>query len=485
MKILFVYTNINGFHYDNYHFGVGSLVQTAIDLGHDVNVKILLTKDEYSEFENEILENTPDLIGFTAVSSQFSHIKELSIIAKNISKDIITICGGVHPTLAPEEILNSKDLDCFIRGEGELAFTEFLRRIEAGEDYFDSPNLCFEKEGKLVKNELLPLVENLDELPIPNKTTFPYYESSILRTKTAPFFFTRGCPFTCTYCFNQYWANIYGRSRNYPRFRSAEICIQEIEQVVSKHHKEIEFLFVGDDIFGANGKWRKEFCEKYHERIFKKYDMKYMILLRVEMCTTDKLLKMLKDSGCFRIFFGVESGDEEQRTDVLDRKMSDATIIQAFEMCRKMGLETLAVNIIGFPDETEEMIKRTVKLNQILKPTTSAVNVFYPYQGTELGDKCFKENLVDLKRFENFDNERRESILNFSEDHHKMIMSYYNKWSKLVQPIWAKQRFMPALRDLLFKIHLLGLAKLTRSLIRSKTFQQWFKPGWFRPGRAA
>ena len=108
MKILFAYTNINGFHYDNYHFGVASLVQTAVDLGHDVNVKILLTKDDYSEFENEILENTPDLIGFTAVSSQFSHIKELSIIAKNISKDIITICGGVHPTLDPEEILNSK-----------------------------------------------------------------------------------------------------------------------------------------------------------------------------------------------------------------------------------------------------------------------------------------------------------------------------------------------------------------------------------------
>jgi radical SAM superfamily enzyme YgiQ (UPF0313 family) len=175
---LFVYTNINGFHYDNYHFGVGSLVQTAVDKGHDVSVKILLTKDEYSEFENEILENTPDLIGFTAVSSQFPHIKELSKIAKSISKDIITICGGVHPTLAPEEILNAKGLDYFVRGEGELSFTEFLRRIEAGEDYFDSPNLCFEKDGKLVKNELLPLVENLDELPIPNKTTFPYYKSS-------------------------------------------------------------------------------------------------------------------------------------------------------------------------------------------------------------------------------------------------------------------------------------------------------------------
>ena len=483
MKILFVYTNINGFHYDNYHFGVGSLVQTVLDKGHDVNVKILLSKGEYIEFENEIQKNTPDLICFTAVSSQFPHIKDLASIAKKFSSGIITICGGVHPTLAPEEILNSKDLDYFIRGEGELALTEFLRRIEAGVDYFDSPNLCFEKDGNLVKNELLPLVKNLDELPIPNKTLYPYYESSILKTRTAPFFFTRGCPFTCTYCFNQYWANIYNRSRNYPRFRSAEICIQEIEQVASKYNKEIDFLFIGDDIFGANGKWRQEFCEKYYERIYKKYNLKYMILMRVEMCTTGKLLKMLKDSGCFRIFFGVESGDEEQRQEVLDRKMSDSTIIKAFDMCRKMGLETLAVNIIGFPDETEEMIKQTIKLNQILKPTISAVNVFYPYQGTELGDKCFKENLVDLKRFETFDNERRESVLNFSEDHHKMIMSYYNNWEKLVQPIWAKQRYMPLLRDVLIKIKLIDLAKFFLKIYKTKIYKT--KHQWARPGRSA
>ena len=73
MKILFVYTNINGFHYDNYHFGIGSLVQTAVDIGHEVDVKILTTKDEHKEFENGIKETSPDLIAFTAVSSQFPH----------------------------------------------------------------------------------------------------------------------------------------------------------------------------------------------------------------------------------------------------------------------------------------------------------------------------------------------------------------------------------------------------------------------------
>lgn len=474
MKILFVYTNINGYHCDNYHFGVGSLVQTVINEGHDASVKILLTKDEFHEFECEIQKNRPDLIGFSSVSSQFPHIKQLSEIAKKVSKDIITICGGVHPTLAPQEILKSQYLDFFIMGEGELAFTEFLRRIEAKGNYLDSPNLCYVKEGKLVKNDLCPLVTNLDELPIPNKTIYPYYVNSIQRTKVAPFFFTRGCPFTCTYCFNQSFAALYGRYRNYPRFRSAEICIQEIEQVMERYSKDIEFADIGDDIFGACDSWRAEFCAKYKERIYKKYGMKFMILMRVEMCTTDKLLSMLKDAGCFKIFFGVESGDEQQRRDVLDRRMPDVTIVKAFEMCKKVGLDTLAVNIIGFPGETEEMIKRTVELNRRLRPTTSGVNVFYPYQGTELGDKCFRENLIDLDRFETFDNERRESVLNFSDDHHRMVMYYYNNWTKLVQPIWAKQRYRPILSKILSKLHLLKIAKSIRSYM---TMDQRFRPG--------
>ena len=479
MNIRFVYTNINGFHYDNYHYGVGSLVQKCVDEGHTVSVNVILHKNKFADFEEDIKNSPPDVVGFSSVSSQFAHCQELAKIVKQHSSKIITICGGVHPTLAPEEVIDAKFIDFFLRGEGEVALSEFLRRIKNKENYYDSPNMCYEKDGELVKNDLMPLTKDLDIFPIPNKTIYPYYEASIKRTKTAPFFFTRGCPFTCKYCFNQFWAQIYDRNRNYPRFRSAEVCIKEMEDVVSRHIDDIEYCFIGDDIFGQNGKWRKEFCDKYKERIFKKYGMKFMILMRVEMIKP-KLLTLLKDSGCFRIFFGVESGDEIQRKEVLDRKMSDSTIQSAFDLCREYGLETLAVNIIGFPDETEEMIKKTIKLNRKLKPTTSGVNIFYPYRGTELGDKCFKENLVDMQIFDNFDNERRESVLNFSEDHHEMLLHYYNNWTNLVQPVWSRQRFEPLLKQYFEKIGMLDAARKLRKFYRNSK-----KAMWYRPGRAA
>ncbi len=120
---------------------------------------------------------------------------------------------------------------------------------------------------------------------------------------------------------------------------------------------------------------------------------KFMILIRVEMAN-DNFLCMLKDAGCFRIFFGIESGNEKIRNELMGRKMSNEKIINVFDLCHKYGLETLTANVIGVPGESEEMIMDTIKLNRRLRPTISGVNIFYPYKGTVLGDKCFKERVV-------------------------------------------------------------------------------------------
>jgi radical SAM superfamily enzyme YgiQ (UPF0313 family) len=184
-----------------------------------------------------------------------------------------------------------------------------------------------------------------------------------------------------------------------------------------------------DDIFGLNNQWREEFCEKYKKRIKKKF----MVQVRVEMAN-DHLFSLLKDAGCFRVLFGVESGNEKVRNEIMRRKMSNENIINAFDLCHKHGLETLALNIIGIPGESEEMILDTLNLNRRLSPTKSAVNIFYPYRGTVLGDKCFKEGLVDEERFLEFSNERRETILKYPEEHRKMLSHYYNNWAILMDP---------------------------------------------------
>jgi anaerobic magnesium-protoporphyrin IX monomethyl ester cyclase len=458
MNVLFVYPNINGFHYDNYHFGLASLVSITRKEKHNVKVVIISEKNEYNHLLDEVKSFKPLVIGFSSVSSQFNYVKEMAALIKKLFPSITIICGGVHPTINTDALLETEMINGFFVGESEFSIVEFLNKIEKGESFKEIDNFAYVQNGVVVRNKLKSLIENLDLLPHPDKEIYPY-KKTIMDLGYAPFFFARGCPYMCTYCSNHALAGLYGRKRNYPRFRSPEMCIREIEEVMGKYGKLIEFVWIMDDIFGLNNKWREEFCGKYKSRIKKKF----MILIRVEMAN-DSFFDMLKDAGCFRVFFGVESGNEKVRSKIMGRKMSNDEIINAFDLCHQRGLETLAVNIIGMPGESEEEILDTVKLNRKLRPTASGVNIFYPYRGTELGDKCFKEGLVDKERYLSFSNERRETVLRYSEEHKKMLSYYYDNWTILVDPYNIKLRLVKVLRT----IGVIEFARKTKKMILSR-----------------
>jgi radical SAM superfamily enzyme YgiQ (UPF0313 family) len=442
MNVLFVYPNINGFHYDNYHFGLASLVSVTRKEKHNVKVIIISNKSEYNHLLDEVKSFKPEVIGFSSVSSQFNYVKEIASLIKESLPSVIVVCGGVHPTIHTNALLETEKINGFFVGESELSFIEFLNKIEKGESFKEIDNFAYVQNGVVVRNKLKALIENLDLLPHPDKEVYPY-KKTVVDLGYAPFFFARGCPFMCTYCSNHALAELYERKRNYPRFRSPETCIQEIEEVVEEYSKRINFIWILDDIFGLNNQWREEFCEKYKKRIKKKF----MVQVRVEMAN-DYLFSLLKDAGCFRVLFGVESGNEKVRNEIMRRKMSNENIINAFDLCHKHGLETLALNIIGIPGESEEMILDTLNLNRRLSPTKSAVNIFYPYRGTVLGDKCFKEGLVDEERFLGFSNERRETILKYPEKHKEMLLYYYDNWAILVDPYNIKLRLVKFLKTI-------------------------------------
>ncbi|MFA6609422.1 MAG: radical SAM protein, partial [Candidatus Omnitrophota bacterium] len=380
MRALFVYTNIKGFHDDCFAFGLASIVSIARKNGHEAKVTIVRKKEEYSRVLDDIKEFNPKLVGFTAVSSQFGAVKDIASNIKDMSPGIITICGGVHPTINPQCLLESKALDGIFIGESEHSFIEFLDKIDNGRPYQDTDNFAYVKDGKVVANRLKPLINNLDDLPPPDREVYPF-EDTLKISGYAPFFFSRGCPFLCSYCSNHTLAKCYGLPKNFPRQKSAELSIREIEDTVKRFNVKTVWLL--DDIFGMNKKWRQEFCEKYKKRV----GIKFICQLRVTVID-DEFIKLLKDTGCYRIQIGVESGNEYIRNEVMNRRMSQKQIIDAAKIIKKYGIQMNTLNIIGVPGETEEMLWDTIKLNRKIAPTSSGVNVFYPYRGTKLGDYC-------------------------------------------------------------------------------------------------
>ncbi len=423
-RILFIYTNINGFHDDCYSFGLASIMSSSRAAGYECKILIIRSRDEFKHVTAEIKTFSPHVVGFSSVSSQFHFVKELAHKIKEVDPGIMTVCGGVHPTIAPASILESKHLDVFFMGESEKAFVEFMNCVEQGKDWKTTPNIAYGVNGKLAQNGLMPLIENLEELPPPDREVYPFGET-IKNIGYATFLFSRGCPFSCSYCSNHAIAKRYGRISNIPRYRSPEASIREIEE--TRERFGMEKIMITDDLFGLDKKWRKEFCEKYKQRI----GIPFMCFLRANV-VDEEFAGLLKDAGCYRVSIGVESGNDFVRNKVMNRQMPRDMIVKAFRAAQKFGLETNALNIIGVPGETEEMILDTIRLNQELKLTSSGVNIFYPYKGTVLGDRCFDEGLVDEKLYNMFSNERRDSVLKYSKEFRGKLRYYRDNWEDII-----------------------------------------------------
>ena len=201
MKILFVYTNINGFHADSFGDGVAMIMAVTKKAGHDIRQLQIFNKSEYPKLNEEIKNYQPDVVGFTSVSSQFSFVAELAAIVKKIFPKTVTVCGGVHTTLNPQCVVETPSLDAVFVGDSEFSFLDFLDKIKNNKSWKDCDNLAYCENGKMKKNKMKQLLndEELEKLPHPDRMTYPF--SKVLQTVgMAPFHFTRGCPFTCTYC---------------------------------------------------------------------------------------------------------------------------------------------------------------------------------------------------------------------------------------------------------------------------------------------
>jgi anaerobic magnesium-protoporphyrin IX monomethyl ester cyclase len=433
MNVLFIYTNINGAHEETYAFGLASLVAVAKKSGYSSKVIIARSHTDYEKILAAIETFSPAVVALTSVSSQFSFIKEIASQVKKKNKSIIVVCGGVHPTVMPESILETDAIDAFFIGESEISFEEFLNKVQEQQDFYDTPNLCYNENGIVKSNHLHPLIEDLDSLPYPDKISYPYVDT-VSQYGVAPFMFSRGCPYLCSYCCNHTIARIYNLKRNTPRYRSPESSIREIEWTIKKF-PFIKIIWCLDDTFGIDKKWREEFCRKYKERI----GIKLALHMRVNVINED-FIRLLEETGCYRISFGVESGNEHIRNKVMNRQMTNKEITNAFALAKKYGIETNAFNIIGVPGETEETIWDTIRLNRILTPTDSGINIFYPYRGTELGEYCYKNGLVNEALVKDFSNERRDTVLNFPEDFKKKLIYYHENWSVIIYPWDIKLR---------------------------------------------
>jgi len=382
MRVLFVYPNIVESPKD-ISLGIANLSALLKQAGHKTD----LIDSTFGITDKEIIRKTkqfkPDLVAITTASNDFHyalHIAEL--LKKNFGLPII--CGGFHPTIAPEEVIIKEWIDAICISEGEFPLLEYINSLEKGKLKTDIKNLWIKSNGKIIKNDLRPLITNLDSLPFPDRELFDYKKYLEWHHNTANFMSGRGCPFDCTYCINHFLKKL--NNEPYVRFRSIDNVLKEIKETIKKY-PQIKSIELYDDTFTINPNRVKEFCDKYPKEI----GLPFIINARVN-AVNKEMFSWLKKAGCVRVSIGVESGDEHIRNKILKRNMTDKQIINTFRWAKETGIKTYSYNMVGIPYEDYANIKKTIRLNRIIKPDFVGVSIFNAFKGTEAYKLC-KNNM--------------------------------------------------------------------------------------------
>jgi anaerobic magnesium-protoporphyrin IX monomethyl ester cyclase len=417
VKIHFIYPDVSTFYYPGVHHGLASIISVLKAGGHGVSLYHAKREPLKKDILEAVQREKPDVIAFSSVTNQIDNVAKWSQWVKQEYK-VPTICGGVHTTLYPEEVINFEGIDMVCRGEGEYPLLDFASDPERT----DIGNLWIKKNGEITRNPLRPLIDPLDSLPFPDYELFDC--ASILKDRGGDFAIlaSRGCPFNCTYCCNHALQKVHTGKGKYFRMQSIEYILDNIASLLSRY--PIKHLTFADDVFGLSQEWALEFCRKYPER----FDLEFTCNLRADM-VNDELLAALKKAHCTQVDMGVEAGNERLRVEVLRRRMTNEQIIRAFDSAHKFGIKTLAYNMIGLPYETPEMIRETINLNKRLSPTQAAVFFFYPYPGTELHEVCRKEGFLSAKHAESYVS---ESVLELPTVTRRELQKLYTEFYQYV-----------------------------------------------------
>ncbi len=337
----------------------------------------LIIENDIWKVARYVQEHCPDLVGYLTISGQHKFCISSAIAIKEVAPQTKIIFGGPHATFF-HDVINEDPVDYICQGEGDLALVELVRKMESNASTVDIPGIWAKQDGKVYRNPPQKLIEDLDSLPIPDNEIFEKYDV-FRKSNSRSIMAGRGCPFECSFCFNKSFKELYKNKNKYVRFRSPERIIEEILYAKSKY--PFKYIRFQDDTFLINKKWFLNFAEKYSQRV----GLPYFASMRVG-CVDKEIAKALKESNCFLVGFGLESGVEHIRNDILKKRISNEEIYQTTELLHKYKIPFATSNMLALPTETLKDGLQTIRLNQKIRTKLPWYSVFQPYPGTQIAN---------------------------------------------------------------------------------------------------
>lgn len=368
--------------------GIAILATIAQNAGYNVKLLDCRNIKGWSEFDTAIKSFSPDIIGIGFRTLDFIPAKKMTIRVKKLISNVITIIGGLHVTVALEDVLNDSDfnrnIDYIVTGEGEVTFLELLNKIKNGI-----------KSERILKG-ILP---NLNDLPFINRDFYDYtFELNkplwLGKKPCVTMLYSRGCSYNCAFC-QPSERLLFGSKK---RFKSVDKVIEELRILKEKY--KFNYIHFHDDNFIQDINWLEEFIEKFPSENFK---CNFVIQTRAnQIIKYEKYLEALAKIGLDTVSIGFESGSDR----ILQFLRKGTTVLQnirAAKICRKYGLKIIANYMFGVPSETKKEMLATKRLIDAINPEVRSPAVFTPIPGSDLFKYCVDTGIFkDKKDFSNY-----------------------------------------------------------------------------------
>ncbi len=439
--------------------GLATIAAVARQQGHRVHILDMSWRPyDFSLVQSKIRDIKPDVVGITATTPLMNQVRDLSLLVKDISKDIAVVAGGPHVTALPEETLSESLLDAVFLGEADYSFANYCD----GADPVDVKNICYRSGDDFVRTARESLIGNLDDLPMPAWDLYhikDYHRIPRLLVKRLPAAvaeFSRGCVFQCNFC-----ASKTTLGQGY-RKKSPERCAEEVRQMHALGFRE---FWLADDIFTSDNAWAISVCEAIAKA---GVDIVWTCTngIRVESAD-ERLFQSLRKAGCYRVSFGFESGNNE----ILEKfgKGGQATIEQgreAVRMARSAGLDTAGTMLLGLSDDTEETMMDTIDYARRLPLDMMKFGITIAFPGTRMFTDYAHQGLIrsfDWDKYFIYTNEPLFAHPNLS---HEKVTEYQDiafKKAILYNPRFIIRRILRGLKtgeffwDMLYAIKFFAL----------------------------
>jgi len=344
----------------------------------------------FKKLKKNIIDFKPNVIVINTSTPCIESDLKVAKIAKEVDENIVTLAIGIHVSEMPEDSFKMQPkLDLIIRNEIEATISELF---DFKVDLKDIKGISFKDSEKAHNNPQRAFIHDLDALPFPawnhldfKNYTLPFYGRPFLLLATA-----RGCPYKCTFCMAKPY---YGKSL---RYRSPKNVVDEMEFVV-KNYNVKDFLMWTEG-FTMNNDYAIEICKEIIKRDLK---VGWACNSRVDT-VNDELMSYIKKAGCWMVGYGVESGNQE----ILDHVKKGITIEQvknAAKLTKKYGMEATAHCMVGFPGETKETVKETVKLVKDLDFDFAQFYCAVPMPWTEMYQEAEARGYITSRDWEKYE----------------------------------------------------------------------------------